>query len=47
MGRGEERQEEERLKRKASSRGCEQRKPAWGRFTQEGVCVRETEAEKL
>lgn len=47
MGTGEERPEEERLKRKASSRRCEQRKPVWGRFIQERVCVRETEAEKL
>lgn len=39
-GEREERAEEERLKRKASSRGCEQRKPAWGRFMQEGVCQR-------
>ena len=44
---GKERPEEERLKRKASSRRCEQRKPVWGRFIQECVCVRETEAEKL
>ena len=33
------------MKRRASSRRCEQRKPVWGRFIQERV--RETEAEKL